>query len=71
MPLYPPNTGPILPGVLGSSVLGAQASLAAVAAGTGVSALNSSTDYSSEWALNREHIHESGYHISSKQKLQL
>lgn len=46
--LYPPNAGPILPGMLGPAALGAQANVAAVAAGASAAAIQAAYDSSSE-----------------------
>ena len=45
--LYPPNAGPILPGMLGAAALGAQANVAAVAAGASAAAIQAAYDSSS------------------------
>ena len=46
--LYPPNAGPILPGMLGPAALGAQANVAAVAAGASAAAIQAAYDSSSK-----------------------
>ena len=46
--LYPPNAGPILPGMLGAAALGAQANVAAVAAGASAAAIQAAYDSSSK-----------------------
>lgn len=50
--LYPPNAGPILPGMLGPAALGTQANVAAVAAGASAAAIQAAYDSSSELVMH-------------------
>ena len=50
--LYPPNAGPILPGMLGAAALGAQANVAAVAAGASAAAIQAAYDSSSKLVIH-------------------
>ncbi len=49
--LYPPNAGPILPGMLGPAALGTQANVAAVAAGASAAAIQAAYDSSSKLVM--------------------
>ena len=44
IPLYPPNAGPVLPGLLNSAALGASSNIAAVAAVASAAALQASSE---------------------------
>ena len=50
--LYPPNAGPILPGMLGPAALGTQANVAAVAAGASAAAIQAAYDSSSKLVMH-------------------
>ena len=53
--LYPPNAGPILPGMLGPAALGTQANVAAVAAGASAAAIQAAYDSSSKLVMHTVH----------------
>ena len=65
--LYPPNAGPILPGMLGAAALGAQANVAAVAAGASAAAIQAAYDSSSKYSTQKYVIEKERRRASSTQ----